>query len=224
MIERTNGTPWPVYSRAEALADGAVHVAGVTAALLAVPVMITLAAVWHGDAPTVAAASVYGVSLIAMFLASAGYHLVRPSRAKAVLRRLDHAAIFFKIAGTYTPFAVLLAEEHAWAILGGMWTAAVLGAVFKIVAPDRCEWVHIALYLGMGWAVVLIGEPMLARISAPTLVLIVTGGALYSVGVIFHLWERLPFQNAIWHGFVLVASFVFYAAVLIEVAAAGSAP
>jgi len=207
------------YSRAERVADAVLHVLGVSAALVAVPVMITLAAVWHGDVPTVGAAAVYGTSLVCMLLASALYHMLEVPSWKEILRRLDHAAIYVKIAGTYTPFAVLLGGDHAVMILVGIWSAALVGVTLKVVAPGRFEWLTLGLYLAMGWAVVVVGQPIIAGLATASWVLIIVGGALYTVGVVFHLWDRLPFQNVIWHGHVLVASFVFYAAILIEVAA-----
>jgi len=210
------------YTRSERIVDAVVHVTGLAAALVAVPVMITLAAVWHGDVSTVTAATIYGVSFVAMFAASAGYHMVPFPTWKGALRRLDHAAIYVKIAGTYTPFAVLLAGPDAVWILSGIWAAALVGSALKIAAPDRFEMAALALYLLMGWAVLAIGGPIVEKASPASMVLIVIGGLLYTVGVIFHLWNRLPFQNAIWHLFVLAASFVFYAAVLLEVARGGA--
>jgi hemolysin III len=213
-----SGPAHPVYSRGERVADAILHVTGVAAALVAVPVLITLAAVWHGDAPTIAAASVYGAGLIAMLALSAAYHLVRRPRAKELLRRFDHAAIYVKIAGTYTPFAVLAAGAHAAAILAGIWSAALAGLALKLAAPRRLEGLAIALYLVMGWAILAIGGPILDGLSTAGLSLILTGGGLYTIGVAIHLCCRLRFHNAIWHALVLAASFVFYAAVLVEVA------
>lgn len=206
------------YSRAERIADGVLHVVGVSAALIAVPVIITLTVVWHGDAASVAAASVYGVSMIAMFAFSASYNMVEHPRLKPVLRRFDHSAIYVKIAGTYTPFAVLLGGLSAAPLLTGIWLAALAGICLRVLAAGRFEWLALLLYLGMGWAVVLFGRPILAEMTTASLVLLLVGGGLYSVGIIFHLWERLPYQNAIWHALVLVATFVFYAAVMVEVA------
>ncbi|MEM6945039.1 MAG: hemolysin III family protein [Pseudomonadota bacterium] len=205
------------YTRGELIADGVVHAAGVVLALMAVPVMVTLAAVWHGSFSVVAAAVVYGLSLIAMFAFSASYNLVHQPRAKALLRRFDHGAIFVKIAGTYTPFAVLLGGSEAGTILIGMWTAALVGVLLILTNPRGQAWISLVLYLAMGWAVVVIGGPILSQITDAGLALIVTGGVLYTLGVAFHLWERLPYQNAIWHAHVLAASLVFYAAVLVEV-------
>lgn len=207
---------YPSYTRAERIADTAIHFAGVTASMLAVPVLITLVAVWHGDASTITAASIYGVSVIAMFACSASYHIATNVRAKEVLRRLDHSAIYVLIAGTYTPFAVLAGGEAGYWLLGGIWTAAITGVALQLLAYRKLEWLALALYLLMGWAVVIFGWPLLMSLSDATIILITTGGIIYTIGVAFHLAQRLPFQNAIWHGFVLVASFIFYAAVLVE--------
>lgn len=209
----------PVYSRGERIADAILHFTGVAAALVAVPVLIALAASWHGGAPTIAAVSVYGAGLIAMLALSAAYHLVRRPGVKEWLRRFDHAAIYVKIAGTYTPFAVLLAGAQAASILAGIWSAALAGLALKLAAPRRFEGLAVALYLAMGWAILVIGGPILERISAAGLTLLLTGGGLYTLGVVFHLCRRLRFHNAIWHALVLAASFVFYAAVLIELLA-----
>ncbi len=205
------------YSRAEQVADTVLHVTGVIAALVAVPVMVTLAAVWYGDASTIGAAVIYGASLIAMLTLSACYHMARQGRSKQILRRLDHAAIYVKIAGSYTPFAVLLAGDAAPAILAGIWGAAIVGVGFKMVSARRWAGFTLTLYLAMGWAIVVIGGPILDGVSNTTFTLIATGGGFYTIGVVFLYWTRLRFHNAIWHAFVLIASFLIYAAILVEV-------
>lgn len=210
-------TPYPVYSRAERLADAFLHILGILLSLIAVPVMVTLAAVWHGDLGTVGAALVYGASLIAMFTLSACYHMVRHGRTKQILRRLDHAAIYVKIAGTYTPFAVLLGGGDTMPILAGIWGAALLGAVLKITVPGRLETLSLALYLALGWGAVVLFGPVWNEIPRPIFMLMLAGGGLYTLGVVFLYWDRLRFHNAIWHAFVLAASFVFYFAILAEV-------
>lgn len=213
--------PQRAYSRAEAWADMTVHAVGVVCALLAVPVLITLAAVWRDDRALIAAVAVYGAALVVMFAASAGYNFanLRPAGGRVVeaLRRLDHAAIYVKIAGTYTPYAVITGGPLGRWLLVGVWSTAAIGLLGKLVAPDRWEKFSLLLYLALGWCVVLVFGPVSAAITTATAVLIVVGGCLYTVGVIFHVWDRLPFQNAIWHGFVLVATFVFYSALMVEI-------
>lgn len=212
------GPAVPAYTREERRADCLVHVVGLIAAGIAVPALIVLAVFWESEGSVLAAAAIYGASMIAMFAASALYHLLPAPRWKGVLRRLDHAAIYVKIAGTYTPFAVIAAGERAAAILGGVWGAAAVGVALKVLAPGRFEILTLGLYLALGWAVLVIGMPMLEALGTEALILIVTGGLLYTLGVVFHLWDSLPYQNAIWHALVLAASGVFYAAVLVEIA------
>lgn len=204
-----------VYSRAERLSDAALHVTGVIGALVAAPIIIILAAVWFGDAGTVTAAAVYGGSLFAMLTCSAVYHMAPLPAWKDWLRRMDQSAIYVKIAGTFTPFAVL-AGSSTGLFLAGLWSAALAGAAMILFGPTGIKWPSLILYLAIGWVGVAAGQPMIAALSAPGFALIVIGGLLYTIGVIFFLWERLPFHNTIWHGFVLVATAIFYAAVLVE--------
>ena len=163
--------------------------------------------------------SVYGGALIAMILFSALYNIGETSGFGAakewLLRRLDHSAIYLKIAGTYTPFT--LVSGHGVSLTVGVWAAALAGIVLKIISPERFKWAALALYLGMGWAGLVVGGPMFASLPTAVLVLMVVGGALYTLGVVFYLWRRLPFHYTIWHVFVLAASFVFYSAVLVFV-------
>ncbi|MEM6906963.1 MAG: hemolysin III family protein, partial [Pseudomonadota bacterium] len=123
---------------------------------------------------------------------------------------------YLLIAGTYTPFALMVGGAAGIGMLIGIWTAAAAGVALQVLAYRKLEWLALVLYLGMGWAVLLFGWPMFMALSEPTIWLITVGGLTYTVGVGFHLWERLPFHNAIWHGLVLAASFVFYAAVIVE--------
>ena len=205
------------YTRAEFLSDVAVQVAGLVAALVAVPVLVTLAAVWRGDVSALLGTVIYGVTLIAMLLCSTLYHLVGHPGWTRLLRRLDHSAIYFKIAGTYTPFT-LLSGGHGMALLTGLWGAALAGSALRIVRPDRFVWIAYGLYLAMGWAGLVMGAALLSQLSWPVITLILIGGGLYTVGMVFFLMERLPFHNMIWHAFVLVASAIFYAAVMVHLA------
>ncbi|MEO1490915.1 MAG: hemolysin III family protein [Pseudomonadota bacterium] len=211
-----------VTSWAEQVADETIHVVGVLAALLAVPVMVTLAAVWRDDGATIAAVAIYGVTMVAMLGLSAGYNMANLRARSAflieTLRRLDHAAIYVKIAGTYTPYAVIAGGPVGRWLLIGVWSGAVLGLLGKLIAPDRWERASVILYLALGWAFVFAAGPVSDAIATETMVLIIVGGCLYTTGVIFHVWTRLPFQNAIWHFFVLAATFVFYSAMTVEIA------
>lgn len=137
------------YSRAEKVSDAVVHVAGLVSALMAVPVLVTLAVLWRGDAPALLGVAIYGAALIAMILSSALYHMVPHPDWKAFLRRLDHSAIYLKIAGTYTPFAFL--SGAGLLLVTGVWGAALAGVGLWVFAPGRFRWTAFALYLAMGW-------------------------------------------------------------------------
>ncbi len=208
----------PAYTAAERRSDAVVHVAGLAIVAGAVPAVIALAALRRGDAASVVGASVYGATLIAMILCSALYNMVRRPGWTGLLRRLDHSAIYFKIAGTYTPFTLMSGGQGA-GLLTGLWCAAFAGAGLKMVAPQRFRLAGIALCLGMGWAGLVAGQPLLAALPASVVILIVTGGVLYTVGVAFFLADRLRFHYTIWHIFVLAASMVLYAAVVVQVVA-----
>ncbi len=204
------------YSRAEHLSDAVVHVAGLSLVLMAVPVLIVVTALHRGDPLSITGVSIYGGALIAMILFSAIYNVTGAyswgATREWLFKRLDHSAIYIKIAGTYTPFALL--SGHGAGLTLGLWGAALTGVAFKMISPYRFRKATLALYLGMGWAGVVAGQSLLAALPGPVVVLMITGGVLYTVGVAFYLWERLPHNHTIWHVFVLLASLVFYAAVL----------
>lgn len=212
-------SPRVEYTRAEKISDSVVHVAGLAMVLMAVPVLIVVTALFRGDAASVTGVSVYGGSLLLMILFSGLYNIGETSGLGAarewLLRRLDHSAIYVKIAGTYTPFTLL--SGHGLTLTAGVWAAALAGVVLKVISPERFKWLALALYLGMGWAGAIAGGALFAALPTPVLVLMATGGGLYTLGVVFYLWRGLPFHYTIWHVFVLAASFVFYAAVMVHV-------
>jgi hemolysin III len=203
------------YTAAERFSDAVVHITGLTVALMAVPVLVTLAIVLRGDAPAVVSTTLYGVALVAMLLCSALYNMAGHPKWRALFRHFDHTAIFIKIAATYTPFILLSGGQGAW-LLPGLWGAAFLGSGMRMMAPDRLQLLAVGIALAMGWAGLFAGDAFFAGLSTQVVVLIVTGGLLYTVGVGFFLWDRLPFHNTIWHVFVLAASIAFYAAVMVH--------
>ncbi|MHA6347130.1 PAQR family membrane homeostasis protein TrhA [Roseivivax sp. CAU 1761] len=220
-------TPDPVpgaaqraYSRAELLSDALVHLAGLVLALAAVPVLITLTAIWRGDALGIAAVSVYGVTLIAMLVCSLLYnHLTRPGWTD-LLRRLDHSAIHFKIAGTYTPFALF--SGTGTGLLTVIWTVAAAATALSCWMRARPGLLGVGIGLGMGWAVVVGGQDMLAALPVPVVALMIAGGLLYSGGTAFLLAERLRYHNTIWHGFVVAASTLYFVAIFLLAASVPS--
>ncbi|MGE3904564.1 MAG: hemolysin III family protein, partial [Reyranellaceae bacterium] len=151
----------------------------------------------------------------AMLICSAAYNLARNSRRRALLRRFDHAAIFAMIAGTYTPFTTLRLDGGWGAgLTAAVWTVATIGIALKLWKPHLVERASIPLYLALGWTIVVAVNPLLGALDPSTLVLLAVGGLLYTLGVAFHVWERLPYQNAAWHACVLAAAAVHYAAVI----------
>jgi hemolysin III len=204
---------FPNYSRAELIADGAIHVIGVTAGIAAAACLVAVA-ITQLSAGAAAAVIIYCAGMLAVFCFSAAYNLSRGPR-RWLLQRCDHAAIYVKIAATYTPFAALkLGGLAGFGLLGAVWGIAVLGAAAKLIMPAHFVRTSYVLYLAQGWVGILAAQPLLAALSTTALVLLLAGGVLYTVGVVFHLWSRLPYHNAIWHGCVLVASACHFGAVL----------
>lgn len=209
------------YSRPERIADAVVHGLGLLFGLAAC-ISLAIALLRSHDALLWLALGLYGAGLLAMLGCSALYNLCGPGRWKTMFRRLDHAAIFVMIAGSYTPF-LLVAIGGAWGLglLAFVWTVALCGAAVKLLWPRRFDRLSIAAYLLLGWSIVVALDPLTGALSAAGVALLGVGGLLYSLGVLFHLWQRLPYQNAIWHVFVLAAAACHFSAVVSEVAFAG---
>ncbi|MFS8147472.1 PAQR family membrane homeostasis protein TrhA [Rhizobium sp. BR 249] len=207
-----NGIRW-AYDKYELIADGIVHGVGLVLALIGATALIFYATVWssYGE---LAAAWIYSVGLVLTLAISFSYNAWPVSRTKWYLRRLDHSAIFILIAATYTPFLERGADDPLLMfMLVAIWTFAAAGIFVKCAFPGRYDRLAILLYLAMGWSGVLVAEPVASRIPFASMLLIIIGGVIYSLGVIFHVWEKLRFQNAIWHGFVVAAAAVHYSAV-----------
>lgn len=196
-------------------ADLVVHVMGLTLALVGGIVLLTLA-VMKGSISQVVGVSIYAAGVVAMLAFSTAYNFAKP-QYRPVLRRLDHAGIFLMIAGSYTPFTLNL--PGAWGVwmTAAVWSIATLGALGKLflVGIDRKFWV--VVYLVLGWLVVVALKPMIDTLAWYAMALLVTGGALYSTGVIFYVNKRLKFSRAIWHGHVVAAAAAHWCAVLLGV-------
>ncbi|SLN69441.1 PAQR family membrane homeostasis protein TrhA [Oceanibacterium hippocampi] len=213
---------FPDYSRSERLIDGLIHGLGVLLAVVAVPVLLAVAA--DGATRDFVTAAIYGAGLLAMLGFSAAYNLVSDPLWKGVLRRCDHAAIYLMIAGTYTPFSlVALGGWVGWALLALVWAVALAGALFKLAGPGSLDRASVTIYLALGWIGLPAAFMLVSVLPVTTLVLLGLGGLLYTAGVAFHLWERLPHHNAIWHAFVLGAAACHYAAVFLMLDGAGPA-
>lgn len=209
---------YPTYARSERIADGTMHAVGVLGAVAGAVVLIIWSA-GTASAGQIAAISVYGATLIATFVASAFYHMTPWESIRPTLRRFDHAAIYLKIAGTYTPLVVIIGSGFAYAVLAVVWGLAVIGMVLKLFfwrTPGRFG---PALYLIMGWLSLALIWSLWPLVPVSAMVLMGIGGLLYTAGVPFYASETMKFSIAIWHGFVVTASACFFAAIAIATAA-----
>jgi hemolysin III len=207
---QTLGKP---YSLAEEIANSLSHGAGVLLGVFAL-LLLVLKSVEMDDTLRVVAFTVYGSSIIVLFLASTLYHAIPVPRAKRVLKLVDHCAIYLLIAGTYTPFLLLtLGNTFGAVLMVVIWSLAVGGIVFKVFFLHRFHNLSLALYLGMGWLAVLASYELLANLPRSGIALLLGGGILYSLGTIFYKVDRIPFNHAIWHLFVLAACVCHFLAV-----------
>ena len=206
------------YDRVELIADGIVHAIGVSLGLAGAIAIVIVAAnsVHTADMSSIV---IYSIGLLSMLGFSAAYNTWPVSRAKWVLRRFDHSAIYVMIAGTYTPFiAQMKSDLVSMGLLIGVWLTAVVGVTLKLLLPGRFDRLAVVLYLLLGWSGAVVYGPVAAALPSLSIWLLAVGGALYSMGVVFHAWQSLRFQNVIWHAFVLVAACCHYSAVLYCVA------
>jgi hemolysin III len=197
-------------------ADLVVHVVGLTLALVGGIVLLALA-VRAGSITAVVGVSIYAAGLLAMLGFSTAYNFAKAAY-RPTLRRLDHAGIFLMIAGSYTPFTLHnLKGGWAWGMTTAVWSIAATGALMKVVFPNVDRRISIALYLALGWLVVVALKPMIDNVTWVALLLLLAGGIVYSTGVIFYVNKRLKFARAIWHGHVVAAAAAHWAAVLLGV-------
>ena len=202
------------YDRAEIIADGVVHTIGVCLGLVGAVTIVVIAV--RIERIEVTPILIYVIGLITMLTLSAAYNMWPVSPAKWVLRRFDHSAIYLLIAGTYTPFLLQMKNVLASVGLGiGVWLSAVIGIALKLALPGRFDRLAIVLFLLLGWSGVIAYDSLASALPSASLWLLAIGGILYSVGALFHVWRSLRFQNAIWHGLVLLAASCHYAAVLV---------
>ncbi len=205
------------YTTGEEIANSLTHGVGALLAIGGLATLVTLAAL-RGDVWHVVSCAIFGTAMVVLYTASTLYHSVTNPRAKSALQVLDHAAIFLLIAGTYTPFTLVsLRGPWGWSLFGAVWGLAAVGIIFEIAFPRHWPALSLALYVAMGWVVVVAVKPLLAVLPTGGLVLLVLGGLAYTVGTIFYAWRRLPYGHAIWHLFVLVGTILHFFAVLFYV-------
>ena len=202
------------FTLAELIADGAVHAIGLVIAIALGSVLLAFA-ITHTAPEAAPALVVYVGSLIAVLGVSMAYNLWPISPVKMHLARLDQAAIFLFIAGTYTPFlAVLGGTPMATVLTLFVWGASLIGIALKLIVPQRFGRLAIALYLAIGWSGIFVFQSLAQTLPPLALWLVLAGGIVYSLGIIFHLWEKLKFQNVLWHVFVVAGACLHLWAVL----------
>ncbi len=205
------------YSFGEEIANSVTHGIG---ALLAVAGLIVLisAAVVHGNTWHIVSSSIFGSSMILLYLASTLYHSIPAPRAKKILRLFDHIAIYLLIAGTYTPFLLVnLRGPWGWSLFALVWGIALTGIILKVTPLGHKRGLSLSLYLILGWIILVAIKPLLNYLDPGGIRLLVAGGLAYTGGVVFYIWKRLPYNHAIWHLFVLAGSCLHFFAVLFYV-------
>jgi hemolysin III len=204
-----------VISLREEVANAVTHGVGLVLSLIGMPILI-LAALDRGERVTVIGASVFGATLIALYAASTLYHAIPHPTLKQKLRVVDHAAIYLLIAGTYTPFTLgVLRGTWGWTLFGIVWTLAALGVLFKVVfGSGAMAKVSTAIYVAMGWVIIIAIKPLMASMEHAGLMLLVAGGLCYTGGVIFYVDRRRAWTHPVWHLFVMGGSVCHYFAVL----------
>ncbi len=208
----------PVVVREE-VANSVTHGLGLLASIIGGVVLVYLAAE-RGEAWHVVSAAVYGATLVSLYAASTLYHALKGTKARDVLRLLDHCAIYLLIAGTYTPITLVsLRGGWGWALFGTVWALAVAGIFFKVFATGRFGYLSTVAYVLMGWICIIALKPMLVLLSPGALALLAAGGVLYTAGTVFYSWERIPYSHAVWHLFVVAGSVCHYLAIALYVLA-----
>ena len=202
------------YSAAEELANSVTHGVGLALSVVAAPVLI-IAAVSTHDWWRIVAASIYAATLVMLYAASTLYHSVRNVAHKEIWQRVDHAAIYLLIAGTYTPFTLIsLRGAWGWSLFGFVWALALIGVLLKSRFGARLPALSTWIYLGMGWAIVIAMRPLVTHVAPAGVFWLALGGALYTGGVVFYVWEKVRYSHAVWHVFVLGGSVAHFTAVL----------
>ncbi|MDY0041467.1 MAG: hemolysin III family protein [Desulforhabdus sp.] len=205
------------YSAGEEIANSITHGIGLVLAVIGLAVLTGSASI-YGNAWHIVSCAIFGLTLVLLYTASTLYHSIRSTRAKIVLRVVDHSAIFFLIAGTYTPFTLVnLRGPWGWSLFGVIWGLAVAGVLLEILSARRWPALAIGFYVGMGWAVVIAVKPLVSTLALGGLMLLAGGGLAYTSGIAFYVWRKLPYHHAVWHLFVLAGSILHFFSVLFYV-------
>ena len=202
------------YSLGEEIFNSVSHGIGSLLAVAGTVVMIVISAL-HNDAWMVVSSAVYGASLIILYTMSTLYHAITNEKAKRVMRVMDHVTIFFLIAGTYTPITLVsLRGALGWVLFGLVWGAAILGIVFNSIDLEKFRKASVVCYVIMGWAIIFAIVPLIHSMPEISLIFLVLGGVVYSVGVIFYAVKKIKYFHSVWHLFTLGGSILHYFAIL----------
>ena len=216
--EQLKTIPTRIYSIGEEIMNGVTHGLGAALSIAGLTILVVLA-VMSGNVRQIVGFSIYGASLIILYLASTLYHSFQKPEVKRVLKIIDHAAIYLLIAGTYTPFLLVGVQgAWGWTMLVLIWGLAILGISFKTLFIDRFQKLSVLGYVLMGWLSVLIIKSLLDTIAVGGLIWLAVGGAIYTIGVIFYSLKKIPYMHGVWHLFVLGGSICHYFAVLLYLA------
>lgn len=203
------------YTTIEEIWHAITHGFGLLLSVSALTMLVIFAA-QSGSGYKIASALVFGLSLILMYGASTLYHAILSPRVKAILQQLDHCAIYILIAGTYTPVTLLgIRGAFGWTLFGVAWGIALFGILLKIIYPKRFSKLSLFLYAFLGWMAVVATQPLLENLDILTLSLLVSGGLIYTIGIVFYIWDGLYLNHAIWHFFVLGGSIFHFFVVLL---------
>lgn len=209
-----NKIPLYEYSLKEEIANSITHGIGAGLSVAGLTLLVVLAAI-YGDVWRIVSFSIFGSTLVILYLASTLYHSFQNPRVKRVLRVLDHASIYLLIAGSYTPFLLVsMRGVWGWTMFGVVWGLALIGVTFKVFFIGRYEVLATAAYVLMGWLCVIAFKQMLVSVPPGGVTFLIIGGVVYTVGVIFYAWHKLPYNHAIWHLFVLGGSICHFFAVI----------
>lgn len=206
------------YTIGEEIANAVTHGVAAFLSIAGLCVLVAFAASYSGSALVVTAVAIFGASMVCLYTASTLYHAIPNIRAKKVLQVLDHAMIYILIAGSYTPFCLVTLKGWVGITLCcAVWAIAIAGVSLQKILLKRSDWINCLLYLVMGWLVVLAIDPLISALPEGGLWLLVLGGVAYSVGVIFYIWEKLPYGHAVWHVFVFLGTVLQFFSVLLYV-------
>lgn len=216
-INKIQDNPVKGFTLQQEIVHSTIHGFGILFGIISIPILTALAA-RNANVPAIAGASIYGFTFLMLFTFSTAYHGFQQPQVKKVLEMFDHISIYFLIAGTYTPFILIYLRNYfGFMILIILWSLTLLGIFFKIFFLERFEIISLIIYVAMGWILLIGGKRFFSDMPSNVITFIIIGGVLYSVGIIFYLWNSFKWSHAVWHFMVLAAAVCHYVAVLLSV-------